>query len=122
MNSNSGDNSSGLPNLNIFDPQVMYVGQRRIGVCSICGGAVLVHDGPWYGTQPPVPTCASCGAVRQEDRGPVIPMVPTRRYRGFDTDWYMPPSEPLHLLIYNHEQLNSGNSHGFRDYDDNAHS
>ena len=46
-----------------------------IGSCSICGGDVVGHTGPWWGTQPPPPArCTSCGATQA--RGPVIKMVP----------------------------------------------
>lgn len=49
--------------------------QTRIGSCSICGGDVLGHTGPWWGVCPPPPArCARCGAV--EDRGDVIRMRP----------------------------------------------
>ena len=46
---------------------------QTIGVCSLCGGAVTQHTGPWYGVFPPVPTCMSCGAVAAPPQQ-VIPM------------------------------------------------
>lgn len=48
-----------------------------IGTCSICGGAVTMPF-PWYGIQPPSPTCTSCHAVKR-DNGPVIDMKPVNR-------------------------------------------
>ncbi len=46
-----------------------------IGCCSLCGGDVVGHAGPWLGViPPPRAKCTSCGAM--EARGPVIPMVP----------------------------------------------
>lgn len=53
--------------------------EQEIGECSICGGKVVGHSGPWWGITPPPPArCTSCGAV--ERRGPVIPM---RRDGGY---------------------------------------
>jgi hypothetical protein len=41
---------------------------QRIGSCSLCGGDVYGHVGPWWGTiPPPPPTCGSCGAVARSD-------------------------------------------------------
>lgn len=49
--------------------------EGRIGTCSICGGDVIGHIGPWHGVVPPTPgRCSQCGAA--EERGPVIPMRP----------------------------------------------
>lgn len=45
-----------------------------IGVCSLCGGDVVVPAGPWAGVKPPEAHCAKCGAVRAKPRRPVIPM------------------------------------------------
>lgn len=50
---------------------------RKIGTCSLCGGAVTVPD-IWLGINPPTPTCSSCGAVPIEAHGPVLPMQPRR--------------------------------------------
>jgi len=47
-----------------------------IGSCSLCGGEVRQHTGPWMGVIPPVPTCSSCGATLKL---PVVPMQPARR-------------------------------------------
>jgi hypothetical protein len=44
-----------------------------IGSCSICGGNVTVPD-TWYGINPPVPRCDSCGAIKRTR--PVIDMEP----------------------------------------------
>ena len=49
---------------------------QRIGTCSICGGDVMGHVGPWMGTvPPPPPRCSNCGAVSAA-HDPVIPMRP----------------------------------------------
>lgn len=38
--------------------------EQRFGTCGNCGGSVVGHRGPWWGTNPPPPPeCASCGAV-----------------------------------------------------------
>lgn len=51
--------------------------QQRIGSCSLCGGSVMGHAGPWFSVNPPPPaTCAQCGATDGSD---VIRMHP-RRY------------------------------------------
>lgn len=49
--------------------------EQCVGTCSICGGDVMKHAGPWHGTIPPRGRCTSCGAV--EACGPVIPMRPS---------------------------------------------
>jgi hypothetical protein len=49
-----------------------------IGTCSICGGPVQVPT-HWAATIPPVPTCAHCGATKQDAHGPVIKMRPARQ-------------------------------------------
>jgi len=107
MNETSGNNINGepFPNLNIYDPNKLgYSNYRVIGVCSICGGDVTIFDGPWGGMQPPVASCASCGAIRQEDRGPVIPMVPRWPRRPNDQYWLLKPTDPVCLAIYQVEQ------------------
>lgn len=51
-----------------------------IGTCSICGGDVYGHVGPWFGVIPPPPArCSKCGA--SESKGPVINMTPSN-HRG----------------------------------------
>lgn len=48
--------------------------EQRLGICSLCGGEVYGHLGPWWGLVPPPPaTCRSCGGVQA---GSIIPMVP----------------------------------------------
>ena len=51
--------------------------EKIIGKCSICGGLVTVPN-IWYGINPPIPTCSSCGAVKK-DLLPVIDMEPKRQ-------------------------------------------
>ena len=46
-----------------------------IGTCSVCGGPVSV-PAVWHGIIPPRPTCERCGAIKADDYGPVIPMIP----------------------------------------------
>ncbi len=55
----------------------MTIGDRTIGTCSVCGGAVTV-PGIWGAIIPPVPTCSACGATKRESHGPVIDMEPGR--------------------------------------------
>lgn len=55
-------------------PSWVQSGYIVIGTCSICGGAVTVPTA-WSGVVPPVPTCASCGAIKNQPYGPVIDMV-----------------------------------------------
>lgn len=51
-----------------------------IGRCSCCGGLVTVPS-IWMSVVPPVPTCEACGATSDvNDKLPVIPMKPTKRY------------------------------------------
>lgn len=61
-----------------FPPHVLQEwcdGSARIklGQCSLCGGDVTVPQ-VYMSTNPPVPTCDRCGAVKRGD-GPVIDMV-----------------------------------------------
>lgn len=50
--------------------------EQRIGACSICGGEVRGHVGPWMGVvPPPPPRCQKCGAVSAA-HDPVIRMRP----------------------------------------------
>ena len=69
--------------------------RQRIGRCSICGGDVMAHVGPWMGTVPPgPPCCASCGAVdARSDR--VIPMSPrpVQRFPRVITQPFVPHHE-----------------------------
>lgn len=45
----------------------------RVGTCSLCGGDVMGHRGPWLGVAPPPPDrCVRCRAVSASD---IIPMV-----------------------------------------------
>lgn len=47
-----------------------------IGICSICGGRVIAHIGPWLSVNPPPPpTCEVCGAVAAGHRR-IVPMEP----------------------------------------------
>lgn len=48
-----------------------------IGRCSNCNGPVSVPAN-WMGTEPPRPTCTSCGAVKDDNDLPVIHMRPKR--------------------------------------------
>lgn len=60
----------------------------RVGTCSVCGGDVYGHRGPWFGVVPPSnDECKQCGAVGawQSD---IVPMQPNP-YRP-----HMPPSQP----------------------------
>lgn len=42
--------------------------QQRVGTCSLCGGDVMGYRGAWFSVSaPPEDTCASCGAVRNDD-------------------------------------------------------
>ena len=59
-----------------------------VGICSLCGGRVLVDTVTWC-ILPPVPTCERCGAIMAE--GPVIPMVPAPR-----PDWRNNPGPTCH--------------------------
>ena len=55
----------------------MNPNESVIGRCSICGGDVVTHTGAWWGINPPIPYCVSCGAV--EDKGlPEIKMRPAK--------------------------------------------
>ena len=56
-------------------PSWVQPGYAVIGTCSICGGAVTV-PAAWSGVVPPVPTCASCGAIKKQPYGPVIKKQP----------------------------------------------
>lgn len=58
------------------------------GTCSICGGAVCTPD-VWHGAVPPTPTCRSCGAVKENAHGPVIPM------RRLDQPYTIPYGAPI---------------------------
>ena len=53
-------------------------GHDTIGVCSLCGGAVVVPSGPWWSVVPPTPSCVRCGATPRQE-GPVIEMEPAPR-------------------------------------------
>jgi hypothetical protein len=47
--------------------------REQIGSCSLCGGDVKAHVGPWAIVVPPAPpTCSQCGAQAKSD---VIEMV-----------------------------------------------
>jgi hypothetical protein len=49
-----------------------------LGSCSICGGPVVVPTAYWS-VIAPIPECASCGAIKADTHGPVVPMVPCPR-------------------------------------------
>ena len=48
---------------------------NTVGTCGNCGGPVQVPL-VWFGTVPPTPTCAHCGATTRANHGPVLPMHP----------------------------------------------
>lgn len=64
-----------------------------IGRCSYCGGLVTVPS-IWMSVVPPVPTCEACGATADvNDKLPVLPMKPAKRYTISTTtstniDWF----------------------------------
>lgn len=60
---------------------------KVIGTCSLCGGAVVVFEGPWGGTVPPTPSCRSCHAESMEGYGPVIAMKPRVRPAPQHVEW-----------------------------------
>ena len=48
-----------------------------VGVCSLCGGSVAMHNprDPWMSVNPPgPPRCMSCGAVEKGKGLPVLEM------------------------------------------------
>ena len=48
----------------------------RVGTCSVCGGDVYGHRGPWFGVNlPPNDECKQCGAVGARRPG-IVPMQP----------------------------------------------
>lgn len=51
-----------------------------IGICSLCGGNVVVWSGPYWSIIPPTPFCQRCGA-REAKHLPIIDMEPIRKYR-----------------------------------------
>lgn len=51
----------------------MMESRMCIGTCSLCGGRVSVHQGPWMSIVPPTANCESCGAEKAE-HGPVVEM------------------------------------------------
>lgn len=56
----------------------MYPNLKVLGVCSICGGDVVVQEIAYLVNPPqyPKPYCSKCGAIRKEDaEKKVIPMV-----------------------------------------------
>jgi hypothetical protein len=58
-----------------------------IGICSICGGNVVVHT-LWGSVVPDVPHCTSCGAEKPTEsyskpQLPVIQMKPNSGYQPF---------------------------------------
>ena len=53
------------------------INEKVVGTCSLCGGPVVVPTFYWS-VNPPTPTCKSCGATKQKDFGPVIPMTPSK--------------------------------------------
>jgi hypothetical protein len=59
-------------------PTYTYYDKIVIGTCSVCGGPVSV-PAVWHGIIPPTPTCERCGAVKADNYGPVIPMIPANR-------------------------------------------
>ena len=48
---------------------------KTIGTCSLCGGPVTIPD-PWWGINPPTPSCEHCHAIPVQAHGPVLPMKP----------------------------------------------
>lgn len=67
---------------------------EKIGVCSLCGGNVYGHVGPWWGVVPPPPArCTRCGAYPVGHAERVIPMEHPRGSRPMvydvrDQTWY----------------------------------
>jgi hypothetical protein len=63
------------------------------GTCSLCGGAVCTPTS-WLGVHHPTPTCQSCGAVKADAHGPVIPM---RRAEPapVTAPWFVPYDRPI---------------------------
>jgi hypothetical protein len=52
----------------------MFLNDKTVGTCSICGGPVVVPTFYWS-TIPPVPTCSQCGATPAHPaHGPIIKM------------------------------------------------
>ncbi len=66
-----------------------------IGSCSLCGGDVVSHVGPWMGVIPPRAHCSSCGAL--EAQGPVIRMVPSPRV-PVKQETATPPTIPYAMI------------------------
>lgn len=63
----------------------MYPNLKVLGVCSICGGDVVVQEIAYLTNPPqyPEPYCSKCGAIREEDAlkkvvKQVIKMVPRK--------------------------------------------
>lgn len=45
---------------------------KTVGICSACGGSVVLHQGPWMGVIPPTPYCVVCNAKPVNSNLPVI--------------------------------------------------
>lgn len=60
-------------------PNRRFVMNEVIGICSHCGGRVVLPS-VWYGIYPPEPRCESCGATKKRSL-PVIEMEPPRPTR-----------------------------------------
>lgn len=46
---------------------------KIIGKCSLCNGNVVIPE-LWFGVQPPIATCQTCGGV-EKNKLPVIDMI-----------------------------------------------
>lgn len=51
-----------------------------VGKCSLCGGRVT-RPWAWWGTNMPHASCEQCGAVEEDNPGPIIKMK--RQPNGF---------------------------------------
>lgn len=47
---------------------------KTLGICSNCGGKVVLFIGPWMGVNSPTPGCQDCGATPKSHL-PVIETV-----------------------------------------------
>lgn len=87
MNNNNNNNN--------YKPSTTIPGEKVIGKCSICGGAVVVPD-VWYeSTTIPEARCKACGAIVDDTPDlPVIKMKPRTSWGGFQT-FSSPSTQPI---------------------------
>ncbi len=50
---------------------------KTVGTCSQCRGRFCVPY-VWYGINPPIPECESCGATKKQPHGSLIDMQPSQ--------------------------------------------